>query len=77
LRAYALCKELIDIPEVGDANKQLAAFAKFRPSSAVIRDTADTAVLLVSELTACGIGYEHTLSSGKKDYRVSIEKLKG
>lgn len=65
LEAFPLCKELTSLAEVEDASKQLANFAALYPSVDMIRDTADAAVLLVSDLSACGIGYEKTLKSGR------------
>ena len=64
LEAYPLCKEETSLPELGDAGPQLASFAKLYPTAAAIRDTADAAVLLVSDMKACGIGYEYAMSTG-------------
>ena len=66
LRAFALCAEAApSLREVLDSRKALAAFRKLKGSPKALRDTADTAVLLVKSLDVCGIGYLGTNPSGK------------
>ena len=57
LGAFALCAEAApSIREVGDGYKTIEAFSKMKGSPKALRDTADTAVLLVKSLDVCGIG---------------------
>jgi hypothetical protein len=65
LSAYALCKEeAVGLEEVEDTREMLAAFTDFKASVEELRDTADAAVLLITDFQACGIGY---IADFKKD----------
>jgi len=65
LRAFALCAEAAPSLPEGDSREALAAFRKLKGSPKALRDTADTAVLLVKSLDVCGIGYLGTIPSGQ------------
>jgi Metallo-peptidase family M12 len=72
LAAYLLCtEEASTLSEEPDARIQLLHFARMkgrgRQGMAAVRDTADTAVLLVAEFSngTCGIGFVGGLRGGK------------
>ena len=65
LSAYALCKEeAVGLQENDKPSDMLEAFAKLKGSSKELRDTADTAVLLVHQFAACGVGRLASFGSG-------------
>ena len=70
LHAYVLCiEQAASLSEQAhnkdDASTTLRNFAALQGGNlAAIRDTADAAVLLVSDMKACGIGYEYAMSTG-------------
>ena len=72
LEAYVLCtEEAEELTEEPDARAQLFNFARMKgrghSALAAVRDTADTAVLLVADFanSTCGIGFVAGLKAGK------------
>jgi hypothetical protein len=65
LTAVALCKEeAVGLQEIDNAGEMLNAFATFKGNTAELRDTADTAVLLVNKMQACGVARLASFGSG-------------
>jgi hypothetical protein len=66
LSAYALCKEeAVGLEEVEDSSEMLASFRDFKASVEELRDTADAAVLLITDFKSCGVGYVGNFKKGK------------